>query len=80
MATREVADPSAPCLRVPDIYVVLEEGTADEVLPMLKNDHVQRVIKLRDELCARATDPERYELCVQIRDELLEEDSGAQLW
>ena len=56
-----------------------DQGTVDEVLPVLKNGHVQRVIQLHDEIRARKTDPERYELCVQIRDELLEENSGVQL-
>lgn len=46
---------------------------------MLKNDHVERIIQLRDKIRARETDLERYELCVQTRDELLRESSEVQL-
>ncbi|KAK4463628.1 ATP synthase subunit alpha [Cladorrhinum samala] len=56
-----------------------DQGTAEEVLPVLKNDHVERVFQLRAKICARETDPERYELCVQVRDELLRESSEVQL-
>ncbi len=56
-----------------------EEDTADNVLSLLKNDQVERVTQLRDKICARETDPERYELCVQVRDELLQESSEVQL-
>ncbi|KAK4148629.1 hypothetical protein C8A00DRAFT_19571 [Chaetomidium leptoderma] len=56
-----------------------DKGTADEVLPVLKNDHAERVNQLRDKICTRETDSDRYELCVQIRDELLWESSEVQL-
>ncbi|KAK3290117.1 uncharacterized protein B0H64DRAFT_413821 [Chaetomium fimeti] len=63
----------------PDMHALPEEGTADKALSVLKNDHLERVIQLRDKICARETDPERYELCVQMRDELLRESSEVQL-
>lgn len=78
MATCD-ADPHAAYPRGPDLHALPDEGSADEVLPVLKNDHVERIIQLRDKIRARETDPERYELCVQTRDELLRESSEVQL-
>ncbi|KAK3290207.1 uncharacterized protein B0H64DRAFT_436431 [Chaetomium fimeti] len=72
-------DPLAACPMAPDMHALPEEGTADKALSVLKNDHLERVIQLRDKICARETDPERYELCVQMRDELLRESSEVQL-
>lgn len=78
MATCD-ADPHAACPRAPDMHALPDEGITDEVLPVLKNDHVERVMQLRDKICAREADPERYELCVQMRDELFRKSSEVQL-
>lgn len=78
MATCDADSPTLYPLP-PAMHAPPDEGTADEVLPVLKNDHVERVIQLRNKIYARETDPERYELCVQIRDELLQESSEIQL-
>ncbi|KXX77152.1 hypothetical protein MMYC01_207566 [Madurella mycetomatis] len=53
-----------------------DEKTDD--LLLLSSDHIQQVAKFRDEI-RRKTKPEKYELCVQVRNDLLEQHTGVQL-
>jgi len=52
--------------------------TSDNDLLLLSPDHIQQVAQFRDEI-RRKTKPEKYELCVQVRNDLLEQHTGVQL-
>jgi hypothetical protein len=51
--------------------------TTDDLL-LLSPDHIQRVAQFRDKI-RRKTKLEKYGLCVQVRDDLLEQHTGVQL-
>ncbi|KAK4194276.1 hypothetical protein QBC40DRAFT_38091 [Triangularia verruculosa] len=81
MAVGNVA-PAAPCSNPPNAHAPLEETPSDEINDdrlVLSPDHVYRVAQFRHEIQRCKTDPEKYAVCVRMRNELLQEHTGVQL-
>ncbi|KAK3375809.1 hypothetical protein B0T24DRAFT_523517 [Lasiosphaeria ovina] len=71
-----------PYPNFPNICAPLDNSTTDEIdedLIVLSPNHLQRVAQFRNKICLYKTDTEKYELCLQIRDDLLNEHTGVQL-
>jgi hypothetical protein len=56
-----------------------DKTESDDDSIILTTSQFQRVTQFRDDIRLCKTDPERYEACVRVRDELLSEHAGVQL-
>ncbi|KAK3344482.1 hypothetical protein B0T25DRAFT_573417 [Lasiosphaeria hispida] len=81
MAVCDVAYPTTPCPSAPDVHAPSDESTADDIddLIVLSPDHAKQVARLRNEIRLCKIEPEKYELCVRMRNDLLGEHTGIQL-